>query len=79
MKSSSLSFLRPLSLSFLLSLSLSFLLSLSVSTSLSAAEKPNVIVSMTDDLGYGDIGAFRAKGYAPPISTASPRPSHAPR
>jgi arylsulfatase A-like enzyme len=30
------------------------------------AERPNVVVIFIDDLGYGDIGPFGAKGYATP-------------
>lgn len=31
-----------------------------------AAELPNVVIIFIDDLGYGDIGPFGAKGYATP-------------
>ncbi len=32
----------------------------------SGAQTPNVIVILADDLGYADVGAFGAKGYATP-------------
>lgn len=32
----------------------------------SAREKPNVVVIFCDDLGYGDVGCFGAKGYKTP-------------
>jgi len=30
------------------------------------AQKPNIVIIFTDDLGYGDIGVFGAKGYQTP-------------
>lgn len=33
---------------------------------LRAADKPNVIVIFADDLGYGDVGCYGAKGYKTP-------------
>src|SRR4051812_1108649 len=31
-----------------------------------AADQPNFVIIFMDDLGYGDIGPFGAKGYATP-------------
>ena len=31
-----------------------------------AAEKPNIVVIFCDDMGYGDIGCFGAKGWNTP-------------
>ncbi|MEQ1859553.1 MAG: sulfatase [Chthoniobacteraceae bacterium] len=45
---------------------LRFVLFVSFVVNLRAAELPNVVVIFCDDLGYGDIGPFGAKGYATP-------------
>ena len=34
--------------------------------SLSAADQPNVIIIYADDMGYGDLGCYGAKGYTTP-------------
>lgn len=47
---------RPLTSLFALALSAAFL-----ATGLNAAEKPNLIWIMADDLGYGDLGCFGQK------------------
>ncbi|PHX84578.1 MAG: hypothetical protein CK538_11315, partial [Opitutia bacterium] len=61
---------RSLSLSLFLAFSPSLLFSASASAaaaaSAAAPRPPNVIVIFCDDLGYGDVGAFGAKGYATP-------------
>ena len=42
------------------------LTSLFATCSVFSADKPNVILIYTDDLGYGDIGSFGAEGYETP-------------
>lgn len=42
------------------------LLSLALATSLVRAATPNIVVILIDDMGYGDIGPFGAKGYSTP-------------
>lgn len=58
----------PLSISFflLLSLALSLLLPATAGATAATPRPPNVIIIFCDDLGYGDIGPFGAKGYATP-------------
>ena len=46
--------------------SLLFSASASAAASAAAPRPPNVIVIFCDDLGYGDVGVFGAKGYATP-------------
>ncbi len=48
------------------SLSRSLLLALSVSLPALAAEKPNVIVIMADDLGFGDVSAYGGTAFPTP-------------
>jgi arylsulfatase A len=48
------------------SLFLSLLLALSVSLAALAAEKPNVIVIMADDLGFGDVSAYGGTAFPTP-------------
>jgi arylsulfatase A-like enzyme len=43
---------------FLLTLSLCATLSLTVEAQVNTAKKPNIILIVTDDLGYGDLGVF---------------------
>ena len=45
---------------------LPFFLILAVCIVSRAAEPPNVVIIFIDDMGYGDIGPFGAKGYATP-------------
>ena len=61
-KASPLESLRPLPMlrPLLLTLTLLWL------QGLKAAETPNLVVIFMDDLGYGDIGCFGAKGYQTP-------------
>lgn len=47
-------------------LPLIFLSGLLAASSIFAASKPNVILIYTDDLGYGDLGCYGAKGYETP-------------
>src|SRR5690349_9485241 len=35
-------------------------------TSLAAAEKPNIVLILADDLGYADVGVYGAKGFSTP-------------
>ncbi len=50
-----------------LSLLVLFAFSLLTDISYAAASKPpNIIIILTDDLGYGDVGVFGAKGYQTP-------------
>jgi len=44
----------------------SLVFSASAAASAAAPRPPNVIVIFCDDLGYGDVGVFGAKGYATP-------------
>ncbi len=57
---------RSLSLSLFLAFSPSLLFSASAAASAAVLRPPNVIVIFCDDLGYGDVGVFGAKGYATP-------------
>jgi len=41
------------------------LILLSITANLSAAEKPNVIFIMADDMGYGDVGCYNSKSKIP--------------
>ncbi len=43
-----------------------FLSTLTLAVAASAADKPNVIVIMADDLGYGDVSCYGAKEFATP-------------
>ncbi|HET6407879.1 MAG TPA: sulfatase, partial [Chthoniobacteraceae bacterium] len=54
--------LKPFAFQFMLR----FFLILFAATTLVAAEPPNIVLIFADDLGYGDIGPFGAKGYATP-------------
>ena len=45
---------------------LAFVLFVSSAVNLRAADLPNVVIIFMDDMGYGDIGPFGAKGYATP-------------
>ena len=47
-------------------LPLLFLSSLVATSSIFATSKPNIILIYTDDLGYGDLGCYGAKGYETP-------------
>src|SRR5918994_261899 len=46
--------------------SLTFILLLSVTTIASAAERPNIVVILADDFGYGSVGCYGAMGLATP-------------
>ena len=52
--------------SLLLPLSLPLLLALSVSLAAFAAEKPNLIVIMADDLGFGDVSVYGGTSFQTP-------------
>jgi hypothetical protein len=51
------------------------LLLIAVAVSANAQAKPNVVVILSDNVGYGDIGAYGAgeiRGMPTPRSTSSP-------
>ncbi|MGQ1788194.1 MULTISPECIES: hypothetical protein [unclassified Saccharicrinis] len=53
-------------INFLTLLYCCFAITLTVSAKSGRSDKPNVIIIFTDELGYGDIGCFGAKGYQTP-------------
>jgi arylsulfatase A len=51
---------------FPLMLRILFLVTFAFATVATAAEPPNVVLILADDLGYGDLSCFGAKGYTTP-------------